>query len=93
MNSLKIMILLWQVGIIDSLTLLQFCINCGAQYTGLTLGEAAGYMGDIGPGVLLAPVKGLGTGYQYVQAVRELWKREPELRPWLLLWQCLVEQR
>ena len=70
MNSLKIMILLWQVGIIDSLTLLQFCINCGAQYTGLTLGEAAGYMGDIGPGVLLAPVKGLGTGYQYVQAAQ-----------------------
>lgn len=70
MNSLKIMILLWQVGIIDSLTLLQFCINCGAQYTGLTLGEAAGYMGDIGPGVLLAPVKGLGTGYQYAQAAQ-----------------------
>ena len=70
MNSLKIMILLWQVGIIDSLTLLQFCINCRAQYTGLTLGEAAGYMGDIGPGVLLAPVKGLGTGYQYVQAAQ-----------------------
>ena len=64
------MILLWQVGIIDSLTLLQFCINCRAQYTGLTLGEAAGYMGDIDPGVLLAPVKGLGTGYQYVQAAQ-----------------------
>ena len=37
---------------------------------GLTLGEAAGYMNDIGPGVLLAPVKGLGTGYQYVRAAQ-----------------------
>ena len=64
------MILLWQFEIIDSLTLVQFCINCGAQYTGLTLGEAAGYMGDIGPSVLLAPVKGLGTGYQYVRAAQ-----------------------
>ena len=54
MNSLKIMILLRQVGIIDSLTLLQFCINCGVQYTGLTLGEVVGSMGDIGPGVLLS---------------------------------------
>lgn len=62
--------LLWQFEIIDSLTLLQFCINCGAQYTGLALGEAAGYMGDIGPGVLLAPVKGLGTSYQYVRAAQ-----------------------
>lgn len=49
-------------------------------------------MGDIVPGVLLAPVKELGTGYQYVQGLGELWKREPELRPWLLLWQCLVKQ-
>lgn len=57
MNSLKIMILLWQVRIIDSLTLLQFCINCETQYIGLTLGEAASYIDDIGPGVLLAPVK------------------------------------
>lgn len=72
MNSLKIMILLWQVGVVDSLTLFQFCINCGAQYTVLTLSEAARYMGDIGPGVLLAPVKGLGTSYQYVQATQTL---------------------
>ena len=64
------MILLWQFGIIDSLTLFQLCINCGAQYTGLMLGEAAGYMNDIGPGVLLAPVKGLGTGYRFVQAAQ-----------------------
>jgi len=41
MNPLKIMILLWQFGIIDSLTLVHFCINCGALYRGLTLGEAA----------------------------------------------------
>lgn len=45
MNSIKIMLFLWQLGIVDSLTFLQFCINCGAQYTGLTLVEAAGYMG------------------------------------------------
>ena len=70
MNSLKIMVLLWQIGTIDTLTLLQFYINCGAQYAGLTLGTAAGYMGDLGPGVLLAPVKGLGTSYQYVRAAQ-----------------------
>lgn len=48
MNSIKIMVFLWQLGIVDRLTFLQFCINCGAQYKGLTLGETAGYMGDIG---------------------------------------------
>lgn len=70
MNSIKIMIFLWQLGIVDSLTFLQFCRNCGAQYTGLTLAEAVGYMNDIGPSVLLAPVQGLGTSYQYVRVVQ-----------------------
>ena len=36
----------------NSLKLLQFCINCGAQYTGLTLGEATGYKTYIGSDVL-----------------------------------------
>jgi len=70
MNSIKIMIFLWQFGIVESLTLLQFCMNCGAQYGGLVVTEAAGYMGDIGPSVLLAPVQGLGTSYQYVRAAQ-----------------------
>ena len=69
------MIFLWQFGLVDSLTLLQFFINCGAQYTGLTLGEAAGYMGDIGPSVLLAPVRGFGTSYQYVRAAQGVERR------------------
>jgi hypothetical protein len=64
------MIFLWQFGIVDSLTLLQFCINCGAQYRGLTLAEAAGYMGDIGPSVLLAPIQGIGTSFQYVRTAQ-----------------------
>jgi hypothetical protein len=67
---MKIMIFLWQLGVVDSLTLFQFCINCGAQYSGLTLGEAAGYMGDIGPSVLVAPILGVHTSYQYVQAAQ-----------------------
>ena len=70
MNSLKIIIFLWQLGIVDSLTFLQFCINCGAQYTGLTLAEAAGCMNDIGPSVLLAPVQELGTSYQFVRVAQ-----------------------
>ena len=73
------MIFLWQLGIVDSLTLLQFCINCGAQYTGLTLGEAAGYMGDIGPSVLLAPIQGLGTSYKYVRTAQGAMERRARI--------------
>ena len=41
-STIQVMVFLWQVGVVDSLTLLQFCINCGAQYGGLVVGEAAG---------------------------------------------------
>ena len=34
---------------VDSLTLFQFCMNCGAQYGGLVVPEAAGSMNDISP--------------------------------------------
>ena len=50
--------------------MVQFCANSGAQYIALTLVEAAGDMDYIGPGVILALIKGLGTGYQYVQAAQ-----------------------
>ena len=73
------MVFLWQLGIVNNLTFLQFCINCGAQYTGLTLSEAAGYMGDIGPSVLLAPVQGLGTSYQYVRAAQGAMERRARI--------------
>jgi hypothetical protein len=76
MNEIKIMIFLWQIGVVDSLTFFQFCMNCGAQYTGLTLGQAAG---DIGPSVLLAPVQGLGTSYQYVRAAQGLMERRARI--------------
>ena len=46
----------------------QFCINCAAQYSGLTLTEVGTHVGNIGPSILLAPVQGLGTSYQYVRA-------------------------
>ena len=70
MNSIKIMIFLWQIGVVDSLTLFQFCMNCGAQYGGLVVAEAAGSMNDIGPSVLLAPLAGLGTSYKYVRVAQ-----------------------
>lgn len=73
--SLKAMILLWQFGVVDSLTLFQFCLNCGAQYGGLVVAEAAGNMNDIGPSPLLAPLAGLGTSYKYVRAAQGMERR------------------
>jgi hypothetical protein len=79
MNSIKIMIFLWQIGVVDSLTLIQFFINCGTQYAGLTLAELATYTNDasnLRPTVLLAPVHGLGTSYKYVRAAQGAMERK-----------------
>ena len=64
------MLLLWQLGIVDSLKLFQFCINCGGQYGGLIIAGAAGNMSDMGPSVLLAAIHELGTSYQYLRAAQ-----------------------
>lgn len=53
MNSVKIVLFLWQMGVVDSLTLMQFFINCGAQYTGVAFGEVASCISDVHPRALL----------------------------------------
>ena len=73
------MVFLWKLGAVDSLTLLQFCANCGVQYGGLVVGEAAGYKNDIGPSVLLAPVQGLGASYQYVRLAQGAMERRSRI--------------
>jgi hypothetical protein len=87
MNSITIMIFLWHLGVVDSLTLFQFCMNCGAQYGGLVVAEAAGSINDIGSSVLLAPLTGLGTSYKYVQAAQGAEKRA-RIATVASLWQC-----
>ena len=34
-TSLKLMLLFWQAGLVDTLSLIQFCINTGSQYGAL----------------------------------------------------------
>lgn len=63
MNQFKIIVFLWQSGVIDSLTFYQYILNLGSQYSGMVLAQVAA---DSGPGVLLTPFKGLGTGVEYI---------------------------
>ena len=64
---------------VDNLTLFQFCLNCGVQYTSLTFCEATGCIEEIGPGVLLAPLAGLGTSYKYVRAAQGAMERQSRI--------------
>ena len=71
------MILLWQFGLVDTLSMIQFFINAGTQYGVLVVTEAAGNFTKIGPSVFLAPIAGLGTSYKYVRGAAERRARIP----------------
>ena len=69
-TSLKLMLFFWQVGLVDTFSMIQFCINTGSQYGAIVVASAAGNFSDIGPKVLLEPIIGLGTSYQLIRAAQ-----------------------
>ena len=78
-TSLKLIFFFWQVGLVDTFSLIQFCINTGSQYGVIVIASAAGNFSDIGPKVLLEPVFGLGTGYQFIRAAKTAAERRARI--------------
>ena len=67
-QQFQLLLIFWQMGLVDTFSVLKLCINCGSQYGGIVVTSAAGNFSEIGSKVLLEPVLGLGTGYQFVKA-------------------------
>ena len=78
-TSLKLIFFFWQVGLVDTFSLIQFCINTGSQYGVIVIASAAGNFSDIGPKVLLEPVLGLGTGYHFIRAAKTAAERRARI--------------
>jgi hypothetical protein len=78
-TSLKLMLFFWQVGLVDTFSLIQFCINTGSQYGAIVLASAAGNFSDIGPKVLCEPIIGLGTSYQFIRAAQTAAERRARI--------------
>lgn len=73
-TSLRIVLFLWQIGWVDSLTAATFFANVGAQYAGIVSGTlieltTAGKYSKL-PLVLLEPFRGLAVSCRYVHAAR-----------------------
>jgi hypothetical protein len=67
-SSVKVMIFLWKIGIVDSLTLAQFLMNATAQYGGVVVAQSVG----VGTSRnilhnLLGPVKRLVTASTFIR--------------------------
>jgi hypothetical protein len=78
-TSLKLIFFFWQIGLVDTFSLIQFCINTGSQYGAIVIASAAGNFSDIGPKVLLEPVLGLGTGYHFIRAAKTAAERKARI--------------
>lgn len=78
-TSLKLMLFFWQIGFVDTFSLIQFCINTGSQYGAIVVASAAGNFSDIGPKVLFEPIIGLGTSYQFIKAAQTAAERKARI--------------
>ena len=67
-TQFQILMLFWNLGLIDSFSVLKLCINCGSQYMSIVGTATVGNSSDLGIKTLLEPVIGLGTSYQFVKA-------------------------
>jgi hypothetical protein len=41
------MLFFWQVGLVDTFSLIQFCVNSGSQYGAIVVASAAGNFSDV----------------------------------------------
>ena len=58
-QQFQLLLIFWQMGLVDTFSVLKLCINCGSQYGGIVVTSAAGNFSEIGSKVLLEPVLGL----------------------------------
>lgn len=50
----KLMIF-WNLGLVDTFSVVKICVNCGSQYMGVVFSSAAGNSSDLGIPSLLEP--------------------------------------
>lgn len=74
-QSYRILLLLWQFGLVDTLTVVQFATNLSCQYVSIVIGSASGNFSTIEPKILLEPVLGFVVSGRYVIAAQTTLER------------------
>ena len=67
-TQFQILMLFWNMGLVDTFNVVKICLNCGSQYMSIVGTSAVGNSSDLGIKTLVEPILGLGTSYQFVQA-------------------------
>ena len=74
--SLKILLFMWQFGLVDTFTLVNFIYNAGAQYGAIVLGAMADGNFTKLPGIFFEPIAGFGLSYQFIKAAETAAERQ-----------------
>lgn len=69
-TSLKFLILMWQLGLVDTFTVVDFLYNSVAQYSAIAGAAIADGNRTNFPGVLFEPIAGFKVSYQFVKAAQ-----------------------
>jgi hypothetical protein len=78
-KEFQLLMIFWNLGLVDIFSVLKLCVNCGSQYAGIVLSSAAGNYSDLGITSLLEPILRLETSYQFVQAAATSAERHQRL--------------
>ena len=78
-TSLKIIIFMWQCGLVDTFTAVNFIYNAGAQYSAVVIAAMADGNVTKFPEMLFEPIAGFGVSYQFVKAAQTAAERRARL--------------
>jgi hypothetical protein len=81
-KEFQLLMIFWQLGLVDTFSVLKLCVNCGSQYVGIVLSSAAGNYSDLGIASLVEPILGLGTSYKFVKAAANAAERHQRIAIW-----------
>ena len=61
---------MWQYGLVDTFTAVNFIYNAGAQYSAVVIAAMADGNATKLPSMLFEPITGLGVSYQFIKAAQ-----------------------
>jgi hypothetical protein len=47
-KEFQLLMIFWNLGLVDTFSVVKLCVNCGSQYMGVVLSSAAGNSSDLG---------------------------------------------
>ena len=78
-TSLKLMLFFWQMGLVDTFSLIQFCINTGSQYGAIVVASAAGNFSEIGPKLLFELITCTKYNNRFIRAAQTAAERRASI--------------